>query len=616
MNPPASNFPGTCLGDGRQKSFLSGIEDSPQRAAGSFNWAVIHDPEKGQWLQFLHPRTVLTAANLTDILPLLAEVERILNRGGLYAAGWIGYEAAGAFDPAFRVHTATVFPLACFGIFAPPTILKSLPTVAGESSCRDSWQATVNRNEHAAAVARIKDHIASGDTYQVNYTLRERRMFREEPWRFFLETCTDAPYAAFIDTDAYCLCSASPELFFSLDGGRIHSKPMKGTAARGKTPAEDRANARWLYRSEKNRAENVMIVDMIRNDLGRIARTGSVRVPRLYAVEKYPSIWQMTSTVEARTAASLPDIFRALFPCASITGAPKVKTMEIIAALETTPRNIYTGAIGLVAPGRVARFNVAIRTTLIDKTAFRAEYGVGGGIVWDSTADEEYGECLTKAKIILTHVSPPPFQLLETMLWTPDRGYFLLSRHLARLRGSARHFAYRYDERLIDAALYEATGRLAPGPHRVRLRLSRDGAAECDSAPQEPSSDRPFLVRLSLYPVDTLNPFVLHKTTRRGHYEAARAPFPDADDVILYNGAKEVTESCIANVVILRNGRLVTPPLGCGLLRGIYRAELLEQGEIVEEKVTIPELKQAEKIFLINSVRRWQEAVLAPEDRL
>ncbi len=465
-------------------------------------------------------------------------------------------------------------------------------------------------------MARIKGHIASGDTYQVNYTLRQRRTFRGEPWEFFLQTCTDAPYAAFIDTDAYSLCSASPELFFSLHGKRIHSKPMKGTAARGKTPAEDRANARWLYHSEKNRAENVMIVDMIRNDLGRIARTGSVHVPRLYAVEKYPSVWQMTSTVEARTAASLPDILRALFPCASITGAPKVKTMEIIAAIETTPRNIYTGAIGLIAPGRRARFSVAIRTTLIDKTASLAEYGVGGGIVWDSTAEEEYGECLTKAKIILSPASPPPFQLLETMLWTPDRGYFLLPRHLARLHESARHFGYRYDEPMIAAALSEAAARLGAGPHRVRLRLSRDGAAECDTVPQEPSDGRPLLVRLSLYPIDTSSPFVLHKTTRRGHYEAARAPFPDADDVILYNRAKEVTESCIANVVILRNGRLATPPLGCGLLNGTYRAELLERGEIVEERVSIPELKQAEKIFLINSVRKWREAALAPEDRL
>ncbi len=322
----------------------------------------------------------------------------------------------------------------------------------------------------------------------------------------------------------------------------------------------------------------------------------------------------MPSTVAARTAASLPDILRALFPCASITGAPKVKTMEIIAAIETTPRNIYTGAIGFIRPGRRARFNVAIRTTLIDKTASLAEYGVGGGIVWDSTVDGEYEECLTKAKIILDLSSPPPFRLLETLLWTPDQGYFLLARHLTRLRRSALYFGYRYDRRRINAALSETSARLAPGPHRVRLRLSRDGTAECDTALLDRSEGRLLRVRLARHPIDTRNPFVLHKTTRREHYEAARAPFPDADDVILYNETGEVTESCIANVVILRGGRLVTPPLNCGLLNGTYRGELLERGEIIEETVSIPDLKTAEKIFLINSVRKWREVVLAPED--
>jgi para-aminobenzoate synthetase / 4-amino-4-deoxychorismate lyase len=577
------------------------------------NRVVIRDPEKGHWLQFLHPRAVLTAANPSDVLPLLTEGERLVRRDGLYAAGWIGYEASPAFDPALRTRTATAFPLACFGLFDHPTILTALPAADGRPPVRDAWQSTVNREEYAASIARIKDRIASGETYQVNYTLRLRSDFRQDPWHFFLATCADAPYAAFFDAEFYSLCSASPELFFCLHDHRISSKPMKGTAARGRTPVEDRANARWLYRSEKNRAENVMIVDMIRNDLGRIARAGSVRVPRLYAVERYRTVWQMTSTVEARTAAPLSDILRALFPCASITGAPKVKTMEIIAAIETTPRNIYTGAIGFFGPDRHARFSVAIRTTLIDKHASLAEYGVGGGIVWDSTAEEEYQECLTKAMIILHPAPPPPFQLLETMLLTPDRKYFLISRHLARLRESARYFGYRYEKRRIDAALSETAMRLAPGPHRIRLRLWPDGKAECDATPLDPSDGRPLRVGLARQPIDIRNPFVLHKTTRREHYEALRAPFPDADDVILFNETGEVTESCIANVVILLSGRLVTPPLNCGLLDGTYRAELLEGGEIHEARVSLPELKKAEKIFLISSVRQWREAVLVQE---
>ncbi|MBE0555893.1 MAG: chorismate-binding protein, partial [Proteobacteria bacterium] len=295
------------------------------------NRAIIHDPERGHWLDFQHPRAVLRAERLADVLPLLGEVERLVTSDGMYAAGWIGYEAAPAFDQAFRTRPATAFPLACFGIFGPPAALTALPA-SGHSSHCDTWRPSVTRDEYTTAIARIKSHIALGETYQVNYTLRHRSAFRGDPWDFFLSTCADAPYAAFLDTDPFSLCSASPELFFCLHGEEIYSKPMKGTAARGRTPAEDRANARWLYHSEKNRAENVMIVDMIRNDLGRIARTGSVRVPRLFSVEKYPTVWQMTSTVEARTVASLPDILRALFPCASITGAPKVKTMEIIAA--------------------------------------------------------------------------------------------------------------------------------------------------------------------------------------------------------------------------------------------------------------------------------------------
>jgi len=578
------------------------------------NQAIIHDPETGHWLQFTQPRAILQTANPSDVMPLLTELERLVQRDRLYAAGWISYEASPAFDPALFTHPPTSFPLACFGLFSPPTLLKALPAASDQPSGAITWRPSVNRGEYESAITRIRNHLASGDTYQVNYTFRQWSDFQEDPWRFFLRTCADAPYGAFLDTDAFSLCSASPELFFSLHDERIFSKPMKGTAARGRTLAEDCDNARWLYESEKNRAENVMIVDMIRNDLGRIARTGSVKVPRLYEVEKYPTVWQMTSTVEAATAASLPEILRALFPCASITGAPKVKTMEIIASIETTPRNIYTGAIGFIAPDRRVRFNVAIRTILIDKRASRAEYGVGGGIVWDSTAAEEYEECLNKAKIILDPPSPCPFQLLETLLWTPDEGYFLLSRHLERLRESALYFDYPYDEASIRKALDEKVEALPSGPCRLRLLLSRNGKVECSSAALGLPDGRPLRVRLARQAVHSRDPFLYHKTTRRDLYEKALASFTDADDVLLYNESGEVTESCIANIVILRNGRLVTPPVRCGLLNGTYRAELLDRGEISEETVSLSALKQAEKIFLINSVRKWREAVLSPKD--
>ncbi len=573
---------------------------------------VIHDPEKGHWLQFACPHAILQTANLPDVIPLLAEVETRVERDGLYAAGWISYETAPAFDPVFHTHPATAFPLVCLGLFSSPTILAALPAAEAQSSGAAAWQPSVTRNEYDAAIDRIREHIAAGDTYQVNYTLRQRSVFREDPWGFFLKTCVDAPYAAFVDTRAFSLCSASPELFFCLHNQEIFSRPMKGTAPRGRTLAEDRANARWLHMSEKNRAENVMIVDMVRNDLGRIARTGSVRVPRLYEIEKYATVWQMTSTVKARTAASFPDILRALFPCASITGAPKVKTMELIASLETSPRNIYTGAIGFVGPGRRSRFSVAIRTILIDKLVHRAEYGVGGGIVWDSSAGEEYEECLNKAKIILDPVFPHPFRLLETLLWTPDEGYFLESRHLDRLHESAQYFDYPYDAQRISQVLLTAATQVSRGAYRMRLLLSHDGTVECSSTPLEPPDGRLLRVCIAKDPVHSRDRFLFHKTTRREIYEIARASFPDADDVLLYNEAGEMTESCIANLVILRNGRLVTPPVGCGLLSGTYRAELLERGEISEETVSLSSLRRAEKIFLINSVRKWREASLAP----
>jgi para-aminobenzoate synthetase/4-amino-4-deoxychorismate lyase len=578
------------------------------------NQAFIHDPQTGQWLQFARPRAVLQTGNLSDVMPLLMEVERLVRRDGLYAAGWIGYEASPAFDPALRTHPATSFPLVCFGLFSAPALHKALPAASDQPSGAIAWRQSVNRDEYDTAIARIRNHLVSGDTYQVNYTLRHWGVFRGDPWELFLQTCADAPYGAFLDTDTYSLCSASPELFFSLQDDQIFSKPMKGTVARVRTFAEDRKNAVWLHQSEKNRAENVMIVDMIRNDLGRIARTGSVRVPRLYEIEKYPTVWQMTSTVEAATTASFPEILRALFPCASITGAPKVKTMEIIASIETTPRNIYTGAIGFISPDRRARFNVAIRTILIDKLASSAEYGVGGGIVWDSTAEEEYEECLNKAKIILDSPSPRPFQLLETILWTPEEGCFLLSRHLERMRESALYFDYPYDDQRIRKTLSKSVKKLPLRPCRLRLLLSRNGEVECSSAALELPIGRLLHLRIARQAVHSQDPFFYHKTTRREIYEKVLTSFPDADDVLLYNESGEVTESCIANVVILHNGRLVTPPLRCGLLNGTYRAELLDSGEISEETITLSALKRAEKIFLINSVRKWREASLSPED--
>jgi para-aminobenzoate synthetase/4-amino-4-deoxychorismate lyase len=467
----------------------------------------------------------------------------------------------------------------------------------------------VSRTDYDEAVTRIKDYIASGETYQVNYSIRLRAPFSGDPWMLFLELvqAQQAEYGAYVDAGRFSICSASPELFFCLDGNRLTSRPMKGTAARGLTALEDDAQARWLHHSEKNRAENVMIVDMVRNDMGRVAASGTVQVPRLFEVERYPTLWQMTSTVTARTEASLRDITAALFPCASITGAPKPRTMEIIAELETTPRRVYTGAIGFIAPNRRAQFNVAIRTVVIDRDEAQAEYGVGGGILWESECSDEYRECQIKARVLTTR--QPDFSLLETMLWIPEQGYFLLEHHLDRLRGSAEYFGVPADMERIRQELTNVAGSLEGKPHRVRLLVTRDGAVSCEATLlTDGAAARPVQLKLAPTPVNSSNPFLYHKTTHRQVYDAARAACTECDDVLLWNEREEITETCIANVVVRLDGELVTPPVHCGLLPGTFRAWLLEQGTVRERVVTVEALKRSTCIYVANSVRKLREA--------
>ncbi|HZY40371.1 MAG TPA: chorismate-binding protein, partial [Anaerolineae bacterium] len=404
------------------------------------------------------------------------------------------------------------------------------------------------------------------------------------------------------------------ELFFQLSGRTLASKPMKGTAARGRTLAEDHAQADWLHHSAKNRAENVMIVDMIRNDLGRIAEIGSVRVPILFEVERYPTVLQMTSTVTAQLAAAqtdapLTNIMTALFPCASITGAPKVRTMQIIADLETTPRGVYTGCIGYVSPQCEAQFNVAIRTVTINRDMGQAEYGVGGGIVWDSDAADEWRECEIKTRVLtqLAH----PCDLIESILWTPDGSYCLLDRHLARLAESAEYFNSPIDLPAIQDQLAALGATLSPAAHKVRVSVTQRGHVSIAATPLSEIPLPPVMrVKLAAQPIDSGNVFLYHKTTRRDVYEAARATQSDCDDVILWNERGEITESTIANVVVGLNGKRYTSPIDCGLLPGTFRADLIERGLIHERVISKEELFAATHVWLINSVRGWLECQL------
>ncbi|MGA2258324.1 MAG: chorismate-binding protein, partial [Thermoguttaceae bacterium] len=399
-----------------------------------------------------------------------------------------------------------------------------------------------------------------------------------------------------------------------LEGRRIVSRPMKGTIARGRWYEEDLAFARELAASAKNRAENAMIVDMMRNDLGRIARVGSVQVSDLFRVERYPTLWQMTSCVSAETDAGLAEIFAALFPCASITGAPKPSTMRIIARSETEPRLVYTGSIGRIAPGRRAQFNVAIRTVLVDKARGEAEYGVGGGVVWDSTPQDEYDECLLKARILST--MRPEFSLLETLLWTPRDGYACLSEHLQRLGESAEYFAFPRCDEIAVAELAAVAARLPAGPHKIRLLVARDGKISCEAEPiRDGEIPDPICLELAAQPIDAADPFLYHKTTHRKVYAAALAGCREGDDVLLYNRFGEVTETARGNLVVRRGQDLWTPPVSCGLLAGTYRARLLAEGRICEHVVPLEVLPECEGLFFINSVRLWRTArLVGPRD--
>jgi para-aminobenzoate synthetase/4-amino-4-deoxychorismate lyase len=416
------------------------------------------------------------------------------------------------------------------------------------------------------------------------------------------------PWGAWLDTGSHVVCSASPELFFTLRDGRLECRPMKGTAPRGLWAAADLAAGEALRQSAKNRAENVMIVDMVRNDLGRLARAGSVHVPSLFDVERYPRQWQMTSTVVADAPdARLPAIFEAMFPSGSVTGAPKHSAMGIIRDLETSPRGVYTGAIGYLSPRGRAHFSVAIRTITIDRARGEAEFGVGSGIVWDSVDRDEYDECLLKASILTR--ATPAFRLLETIGYSPDTGFALLDRHIARLKASAEYFGFVLDEEEARRMLERSVGDLR-GRSRLRLLLARDGSLVCQAVDLIEKPARPLLAALAADPVDASDPFLYHKTTRRDVYERARASRPAAEAVILWNPDGEVTEGTEANLVALLDGVKVTPPVECGLLPGTLRAELLEAGEILERRLTIADLRRAEAIWLVNSVRGWMDVKL------
>jgi len=543
---------------------------------------------------------------------------------GLWAGGFVAYEAAPGLDPELSVHVRAAddpfaeLPLAWFALFErkedPPRLEPGRVDPSG--SVGSPWRPSVDRATYDAAVERIRELIAAGHTYQVNHTIRLRAMIRGDERGFYRDLCLAqrGGYAAFLDLGRFRVLSASPELFFRIDGDRITTKPMKGTAPRGRWSAEDEEIAARLIASSKERAENAMIVDLLRNDLGRICRTGSVEVERMVEAERFETVWQLTSTIEGdlRPEITLLDTFRALFPSGSVTGAPKVRTTRIIADLEDSARGPYCGAIGYLAPPGSgeprANFNVAIRTVVLDTQTRTAEYGVGGGITHDSSASGEYEEIVAKARVLTD--ARPAFELFESLGHEPPEGFRHLDEHLERLAASARYFGFRFELEAASAALKRAVIEVTQ-PSVVRLTLARHGAMSTDVR-DLPRAEEPVRVALDDEPVDPSDLWLFHKTTRRAPYDRRRERRPDVDDVVLVNDRSEVTESTIANLAVRLGDVWVTPPIDAGLLPGTYRSVLLREGALIERPVTVDEFRGAGELALLSSVRGWRPAVLVP----
>ncbi len=573
-------------------------------------------------LSFQNPVEVITATRLGEVLPALAAVERA-SEAGFYAAGYVSYEAAPAFDSALETHPPGGQPLLWFGIFTEaetpePEIPEPEPLEPWPRSAAppNRWVFGTTETAYHAAVTTIRDHIAVGVTYQTNYTVRlnsrdhehpDENEHQRDPYALYktLKRHHRPPYASFLDTGDARIVSLSPELFFELEGARATARPMKGTAPRGRFPEEDERVREALQASPKERAENVMIADLIRNDLGRIARPGSVAVPELFTLETYPTFHTLSTTVtaELRPGTGLSRIFSALFPCGSVTGAPKVSTMKLIRTLEPTPRGVYCGAVGVVKPGGDATFSVPIRTLVV--TPGGAEYGVGSGITWDSRAGAEYRELAVKASLITT--PRPDFSLLETLLWN-GRQYVRLKRHVARAAASAAFFGIPLDAADLERRL-TAHALAHPGtPRRVRALVSQEGCVEIESR-DFAALTGVLTATLALEPVDSQDVFLFHKTTHRAVYDARRHDAPNVGDVLLWNERGELTEFTIGNLVLEVGGEYLTPPQGAGLLAGTLRQEGLKSGLLEERTLYKTDLERA-RVWRINSLRGWERVDL------
>jgi para-aminobenzoate synthetase/4-amino-4-deoxychorismate lyase len=566
-----------------------------------FNQANKHN----QSLVFTHPKQIWQTSAIEEVIPLLEEVEQA-HHEGLYVAGYLAYEAAPAFDDHYDVKD-TNQPLLLFASFDTPSVErkdKDLPYYV------HPWQIDEDHMTYQDKIHQIKEAIRQGDTYQVNYTVRLFTKFFGHPYSYYL-TLRDQQrgnYSAYLQYENEHILSLSPELFFKVNKHHMTTKPMKGTSKRGDTDEEDIKNKTHLTTSEKERAENMMIVDLLRNDLGRLATKGSVNVSKLLSVETYPTVHQMTSTIEATLdkKSGLIDWFRALFPCGSITGAPKIKTMSYIKALEESPRGVYCGTIGYLTPNKEAVFNVPIRTVMINDHTHEATYGVGGGITWDSIDTAEFDEVQTKAKVL--DIDMPEFSLLESFS-LKDGIIQRFEQHMRRLLQSAEVFGYPVNLQTFEQIKQQIESEYSTGQYKVRWLIDKVGQLSVDVLEIKKMAE-PVVCYLAKQPIAKHHLFSRYKTTYRNHYQACEVTVPRNFSTLLYNEASELTEFTIGNVVLQIKGVLYTPPVSSGCLPGIYRQTLVDKQKVTEKVLTLTDLKQAEKVYMTNSVRGMVEVIL------
>ena len=576
--------------------FCSPLDPATPRLRHAFGAPLLH----------LQADTLETVRGVLDAVEAHAQA-------GRWCVGYLAYEAAPAFDPALVVHAAGG-PLAWFAVYEqalpwPEDLLEESPPAQASID----WQPLMQRADFDAAIAKLHQAIGVGEMYQVNFTTQMQGALTAAPGASEAQTALalfaalqraqPGGYAAYLDMGAYGqVLSVSPELFFDWRDGGLLARPMKGTAPRGHSLQEDAALAQGLRSSPKERSENVMIVDLLRNDMSRVAQPFSVQVPRLFHTEALPTVWQMTSDVQARTRAgtSLYAVFEALFPCGSVTGAPKVQAMHMIRQLEPQPRGVYCGALGVVQPGGTATFNVPIRTLTLQGA--QARCGIGSGITFYAQSDGEWQEWAYKQAFVQR--ASQAFSLLETLA-LEDGAFRHLAQHLPRMQAAATHFGTPWQVQRLHDCLQATASAHPSGLWRVRLLLDARGAPQAQAFALPPS---PARVRLQLAdrPLpEAHSEFVRFKTTRRAHYDAFTPTDPAVFDTVLWNPQGEITECTRGNVAFLLDGRWVTPPLACGLLDGVGRAQALASGRVAEAVVRLEDLPRVAEVAFVNSLRGW-----------